>query len=300
MNPKISVIVPMYNVEKYLHFCISSILNQTMQDFEIILVDDCSTDRTVEIAKSFRDSRIMIIENEKNFGMPGPVRNIGLERACGEYIYFMDSDDAIVPDALEILINLAEKHVADVVSSISYFSPVNNEFQSFKDTNFIISKLGTLEKIPNEFQKKIIQEFCQGHGSCLMWQKLFNHSFLKKNNIKFRNVHCEDQVFLLELLCATDKILKFDRPFYIYRSTENSESRYKKADLNKLRHRVKNLSNVADVIENVIPKAIQAGNGGGYFLLKCQWCFLNTILTFIFFHFVTLIGKNYSSVLKKK
>ena len=107
MIPKISVIVPMYNVEKYVGCAIQSLLNQTFTDFEAIFVDDCSTDKTLEIAKGFNDNRIRIVQNAKNFGMPGLVRNIGIDLAKGKYIYFLDSDDAMLPYCLELLYSKA-------------------------------------------------------------------------------------------------------------------------------------------------------------------------------------------------
>ena len=86
-NPKISVIIPMYNVEKYLNFCISSVMGQTFKDFELILVDDCSTDKTVEVAKKFDDPRIKILRNEKNFGCPGPgFRRCNFAEHVGSFI----------------------------------------------------------------------------------------------------------------------------------------------------------------------------------------------------------------------
>ena len=85
--PKISVVVPMYNAENFINVCIISILEQTFKDFELILIDDCSTDKTFEIAKSFNDSRIKLLQNEKNLGMPGSVRNVGIDAAQGEYIF---------------------------------------------------------------------------------------------------------------------------------------------------------------------------------------------------------------------
>lgn len=84
---KISVIVPMHNAEKFLDLCVSSILQQTFEDMEIILVDDCSTDKTLEIAKSFGDPRIKILRTEKKLGYPGAVRNVGLDAAVGEYVF---------------------------------------------------------------------------------------------------------------------------------------------------------------------------------------------------------------------
>ena len=132
MIPKISVIVPMYNVEKYVGCAIQTLLNQTFTDFEAILVDDCSTDNTLAVAKSFNDPRIKIFANERNFGA-AETRNIGMSHAHGKYIYFFDSDDALLPNALQLLITAAEKNNADVVSSLVHLEALgDNEFQDIR------------------------------------------------------------------------------------------------------------------------------------------------------------------------
>ena len=104
----ISVIVPVYNVEDYLHVCLNSILNQTFQDFEIICIDDESTDSSSEILEYFasKDSRIKILRNEGNIGL-GPSRNRGIDAAKGKYIIFLDSDDWYSFDTLETFFNVA-------------------------------------------------------------------------------------------------------------------------------------------------------------------------------------------------
>ena len=132
MNPKISVIMPMYNVEKYVGCAIQSLLNQTFTDFEAILIDDCSTDNTLAVAKSFADSRIKIFKNKKNLGA-AQSRNIGMSHAQGEYIYFFDSDDALMPNALELMITAAEKNNADCVSSLVHLEVIgDNEFKELR------------------------------------------------------------------------------------------------------------------------------------------------------------------------
>jgi glycosyltransferase involved in cell wall biosynthesis len=113
--PLFSVVVPMYNVEKFLPVCVESIRNQTLYDIEIILVDDGSPDCCGEIAEEYasRDSRIRVVHRE-NGGL-GPARNSGMEVACGEYIGFVDSDDWIEPDMYERLYDAAKANAADVV-----------------------------------------------------------------------------------------------------------------------------------------------------------------------------------------
>ena len=102
--PEFSVIVPIYNVEKYLEQCITSVLNQTYKDFELICVDDCGTDNSIKIAEKYaqKDSRIKILHQEKNKGLSA-ARNLGLDNACGKYIVFLDSDDWLETNCLEVL-----------------------------------------------------------------------------------------------------------------------------------------------------------------------------------------------------
>ena len=110
MKRLISIITPVYNVEDYIHVCLNSVLKQTYQDFEIICVDDASTDSTVEILEYFvqKDSRIKILKNESNKG-PGFSRNKALKEAKGKYILFLDGDDWLSLNALEILVEKIEK-----------------------------------------------------------------------------------------------------------------------------------------------------------------------------------------------
>lgn len=112
----ISVIIPVYNVEDYLHDCINSILNQTFQDFEIICVDDCSTDSSLKILEDFskKDDRVKIVRNKLNSSL-GYSRNNGLKHAAGKYVLFLDSDDWLDLNTLEILYDIAEKESLDVL-----------------------------------------------------------------------------------------------------------------------------------------------------------------------------------------
>ena len=111
----LSVIVPAYNSEKTIEKAIKSCLNQTYKDLEIIVVEDCSTDKTKDVIKSIKDDRIKLIENEKNLGA-GMSRRIGSKAATGEYTNFLDSDDWLAPDFIETMYNEAKKENADIVS----------------------------------------------------------------------------------------------------------------------------------------------------------------------------------------
>ncbi|MBR0262196.1 MAG: glycosyltransferase family 2 protein [Selenomonadaceae bacterium] len=135
--PKISVIIPLYNAEKYIGDCLESLLVQTFQDFEVIVVDDCSTDNSVAIVQSYAEKfggRLKIARTKKNSGGGGYVpRNLGLNLSRGEYVIFMDSDDAVTPDALEKLYTTAKKFDADVVGCEKYYD-VPEQF--WYDTEF--------------------------------------------------------------------------------------------------------------------------------------------------------------------
>ena len=113
---KVSVIIPVYNVEKYLSACLDSVLNQTLQDLEIICIDDCSPDRCGAILNAYAagNSRIKVLHLSENH-LQGYARNRGIEQAAGEYLYFLDPDDAIEPETLRELAGLADRQDLDCI-----------------------------------------------------------------------------------------------------------------------------------------------------------------------------------------
>ena len=131
---KVSIIVPVYNVELYLRECLDSIINQTLKDIEIICVDDCSTDNSYIILDEYskKDSRIKLLKHNVNKGL-GPARNTGINVAQGEYIGFIDSDDYISLDYFENLYNTAKKYNSDIVSTlnIKLYEMHNNKIKHF-------------------------------------------------------------------------------------------------------------------------------------------------------------------------
>lgn len=115
-DPKVSIIIPIYKTEKYLRDCLLSVQRQTMPDFEALLVNDCTPDGAMEIAREFAqsDSRFQILEHETNLGAGG-ARNTGIKNASGHFISFLDSDDHLPADAIQLMVNLAESEEADMV-----------------------------------------------------------------------------------------------------------------------------------------------------------------------------------------
>ena len=132
--PKVSVIIPVYNTEQYLRECLDSVVNQTLKDIEIICVNDGSTDNSGRILEEYaeKDSRIVLINNIKNSGAPGTVKNIGISKAKGEYLSFVDSDDKINKSYLFDLYKTAYKTKADIIMTCN--------IQKFNNENFVKNK----------------------------------------------------------------------------------------------------------------------------------------------------------------
>ena len=176
MFPKISVIVPVYNVEKYLHRCVDSLLNQTSPNIEIVLVNDGSTDNCAQICDEYTLKHANVIVKHKENGGQSSARNVGLENATGDYIGFVDSDDWVEPDMYEYLYNLILKYEADA-SQIGYC------FALDKKNNPSVSN----EKVKVFCEKNILQHYMTTTtttGSYSVCRCLFKKTVL--NDIFFR------------------------------------------------------------------------------------------------------------------
>ena len=210
----ISVIIPVYNVEEYLHVCLNSVLKQTYNDFEIICIDDASDDSSLEILKYFekKDSRIKVLQNDSNKG-PGYSRNRGLEIAQGKYISFLDGDDWFSLDAFEILIQKAEQDNLDLLmfKNIVYYEEHHDfGFERYYDMEFM-----------NKFENQIFTHwdldktklFAMTNGSV---NKFYLKSFLDENNIRFPNenlIH-EDNPFFYKLITSAKRVSIIDEYLY--------------------------------------------------------------------------------------
>ena len=219
---KISVIMPLYNAEKFLEQSIKSVLSQTFKDFELILVDDCSTDGTLAVAESFDDARIKILRNKKNLGMPGSTRNVGLNAAQGEYVYFMDDDDVLLERGLEVLVDAAEKNSADVVSTTKWYISKKYEIVGTSNTDATLIQFRPAAPVSADLKTRIYQEFVQKGMHVAPWLFLYRREFLLANKIRFPSEVAEDVFFNFDVVCATGKIVKIDEPFYIWRPHRTS------------------------------------------------------------------------------
>ena len=228
---KVSVIIPVYNAEKYLAVCLESLLIQTFTDFEVIVVDDCSTDNSCAVAESYLEKfgrRLKILMLEKNTGTPGLPRNVGLEFSQGKYIFFMDSDDFIVDNALEELYRYAENYRADVVYTDTMFScgkdliPDHLELAT-RTPEEILDEEPTFEteNLTERIEKFLLFEF-----EWATWLNFSRRSFLIDNVIKFpASKTSEDGVWTFQILCAAKKLLHIYEPFYVVRFNKNSITR---------------------------------------------------------------------------
>lgn len=215
--PKISVIVPVYNVEKYLCECLDSLINQTFTDWEGILINDGSTDSSGKILDDYakKDSRFSVI-HKQNSGY-GKSMNLGLEKATGEYISIVEPDDFIDKNMFEDLLQTAKQEKADVVKS--------NYYTYITKTNKNTPKLGINENLSlhNPTQADILSALKLGPT---IWTGLYRAQFLKEHHIKFHETpgaSFQDLGFNFKVLIRAKKISLVKKAYYHYR-TDNAGS----------------------------------------------------------------------------
>lgn len=208
---KITVIMPVYNAEKYLSEAIESILNQTYTDYELLLINDRSTDNSKKICKEYskKDSRIVLLENNSENHGPGPTRNIGLDYATGEYVYFMDADDWIETELLEQTVKKIEKDCSDMVAFGSINEFYGKHRRSQKSPKFE-KNMWTKEEIKND-----IIEYWRIR-SITLWSHLIRHRVI--GNLRFENIPLsEDDCFFGDILTKIESISYLNQWLYHYR-----------------------------------------------------------------------------------
>ena len=217
---KISVIIPVFNSEKYLAVCLESLLIQTFKDFEIIVVDDCSTDDSCAIAESFLEKfggRLKILSMEKNSGGAALPRNKGLHFSRGEYIFFMDPDDMLTPNALEEMYNLAKDFDADVVYLQMHYesNEAGTEFRlKVRPGEYTMNQpqFETYDLV-ERIHRRILEDRIQPEP----WTKLVRRDLLTENEIFFYHVRpFDDTLWTCILLLYAKKWLHVPRPLYIF------------------------------------------------------------------------------------
>ena len=217
-NPLISVIIPVYNVSRYLGQCIDSVIQQTYKNLEIIIIDDGSTDDSGIISDQFAfvDSRIKVFHTE-NKGLSS-ARNLGIDNANGLYLSFLDSDDWMGIDAIELLLNAAKETGAEIVASNFCYEYVNKIIHRKSDKNRLQIFHGD----------EILSNFADGLFSDVIWNKLYHNNCF--NNIRFPIGHKFEDIFVtwqyIKKMAEEDKTLVFiSEELFHYRVRENSISR---------------------------------------------------------------------------
>lgn len=202
---KFSIIIPVYNVEKYVKECIESILNQSYKDFELILINDGSTDNSKEICKSFNDKRIKFIDSE-NKGVSN-ARNLGIEKSSGKYLIFVDSDDILSLNALECINKNLQKDIDLLV-----FSHIKKYKNSIKHNALKIEK----------FDKNIALKYLldDNYYCGYVWNKVFKRNIIVENELKFNiNISMnEDLLFCYNYInVIKNNVKSISDELYFYR-----------------------------------------------------------------------------------
>ena len=252
---KISVIIPVYNVEQYLSRCLESVCGQTLKDIEIICINDCSTDNSLKILEQYKekDNRIKIIELDKNCGVAG-ARNTGMKMTGGKYFAFVDADDYIEAEFLEKLYKKAERSNADVAYGQLVEIDCNNKI-------FVRTEADLLASIGNKL-----------YASTDFKPAIYSSDLILSNNIKFPEgvILCEDMLFLGKVIVAAKKVVsaKDAKYFYIRRPDSGNSQYLTKVQIDSALPALKELA--------AIYKSIEPGSGRDFAyknILNILWMF---------------------------
>lgn len=243
----ISVIIPIYNVEKYIRRCLQSVMSQSYQDFELILVDDCGTDNSMEVAETYLSTipnpKFRIEHHAVNAGV-SEARNTGLRVAKGEYIYFLDSDDWLPTNAFELLMKVAEKTQAFCVVG---------EYTNCVDTTAEVLAIPYRygQDLFFEDEAKVIDFFCSKALPVTAWNKLVKRDFLLDNKLFFeKGIYHEDCLWTFQLISSLPSLAVISESTYCY--SINPNSIMNKLDAAKIQKRIDSSWVVLDKMKEAV------------------------------------------------
>ena len=231
--PAVSVVISLFNYEKYIGECLDSLLAQTFQDFEVIVVDDCSTDNSAKIVESYArkfDGRLTLAKMKSNSGGGGEPRNKGMDFSRGEYVFFMDADDVLIPNGLEEMYTFAKTFNADVVYCEKYFmsTGVGQDF-----VNNIQIATGRAQHPPfvdrptletNNLAERIDKMLGFNYWMT-PWLRLVQRNLLVENNIKFDSlIGSNDFGWTLKVMFCSERFLRIPNAYYVRRMHDESVS----------------------------------------------------------------------------
>lgn len=230
---KVSVIVPIYNAEKGIEACLRSLCDQTLGELEIVIVDDCGKDNSMNLARKFASSHqersFVFVGGDRNLG-PGGARNLGIQAANGEYVAFVDADDKVDPDFCRMLYMAALESNADLACCNISFD-YDNGHSDVKRNPIIAS---------GQFGKKAKRYFLT-HYKSYFTTFIYRRQFLNKWDISFPDTHsAEDSCFLASCLVASERIAQIEMPMYHYIINNTSVSR--KKDRGRWKNRIRSFS----------------------------------------------------------
>ena len=236
VNELLSVIIPVYNTEQYLDRCISSIVNQTYQNIEIIVVNDGSTDNSLNICKSWeqKDKRIVFINKENNSGSSDS-RNMALSLSKGKYVAFVDSDDFIEPNMFKEMVDDIEQNGSDIsMCEINFFDGLNKRISS--------------RNYPSSMDKcTFLRKIIEGNKCNMLWDKLFVRDIIGTNRFDVNTCIGEDEAFLCEYVDKISKASYINKPLYNYNvANPNSVTR---GDSRKFITGIKSHYNINKILE---------------------------------------------------
>ena len=227
--PDISLIIPMYNAEKYITACLDSVLTQTFKNFELIIVDDCSDDSSPAIVDSYREKfggRLNHFRLKQNSGGGAIPRNTGITIARGEYIMFLDSDDMITETALEENLKLAREYDCDVLYRTQYYK-VSEDGSQRELAHVPKYKPGDETVIDNDLDRRV-KDMVRSRYWLGPWRTFSRRDLILQNEIFFPNIRpYEDLVWSHALLIYSKNFLRVPSPIYLYRDNEGSMTRAK-------------------------------------------------------------------------
>lgn len=225
----VSIVIPIYNVEKYVAECLQSVMRQTYRDMEVLLIDDCGTDESLSIVRTMLGGvddttiegiRFRVLHHEHNRGLSA-ARNTGIDAAHGEWLYFLDSDDWIEEDCIETLINVAMQEDG-IETAIG-------QFETFDDAGYRNVTLENGEKCPGlqmpegVYANDIIQKYLAGGFYEMAWNKLVRRDFIMQHDLYFKEglIH-EDTLWSLCCVSQFSKVAVIHKTLYHYRIRESS------------------------------------------------------------------------------
>ena len=248
---KVSIIIPVYNTEKYLKRCLNSVINQTLKDIEILIVLDGSNDKSINICNEYKknDGRILIFEKE-NEGL-GLTRNYGLQRASGEYVAFLDSDDFVDLDFYEKMFNSASKNNAEIAIGEFKYHTYDNKVYQTSICTLSDKKLNN----PKDYLYSMLGKESYQKIGMSVWKCLYKRKFLLENNILFlseREYISEDICFNFLVFELAKKAISVHNTYYYYcYNTVSLSHSYRKDRFEKTKKLIKKIVEYAEFFDEL-------------------------------------------------